>query len=43
MKRNFFPSSGRVDSAVWMHYMDANKTYGEKAWLKMHKDAVSNI
>ena len=24
MKRNFFPSSGRVDTVVWMHYMDVN-------------------
>ena len=24
MKRSFFPSSGRVDTAIWMHYMDAN-------------------
>ena len=21
---NIFPSSGRIDTAVWMHYMDAN-------------------
>ena len=27
----FFPSSNRIDTAIWMHYMDANKTYGEKA------------
>ena len=24
-----FLSSGRVDTAVWMHYIDANKTYRE--------------
>ena len=24
IKRRFFPRSGRVDIAVWMHYMDAN-------------------
>ena len=24
MKRSFFPSSGRVDTAIWMHYVDAN-------------------
>ena len=24
MKRSFFPSSGRIDTAVWMHYLDAN-------------------
>ena len=27
---HFFPNRGRVDTAAWMHYMDANKTYGEK-------------
>ena len=37
------PSNGRVDTAVWMHYMDANKTYGERAWRQLHKNAVSNI
>ena len=25
-----------------MHYMDANLTYGEKAWRQLHKNAVSN-
>ena len=24
MKRSFFPSSSRIDTTVWMHYMDAN-------------------
>ena len=23
IKRSFFPSSGHVDTALWMHYMDA--------------------
>ncbi len=26
-----------------MHYMDANKTAGEKAWWQLHKNAESNI
>ena len=39
----FFPSSGRVDTAIWMHYMEANKTYGEKAWRQLHKNVGSNI
>ena len=43
MKRSFFPSSGRIDTAVWVHYMDANKRYGEKAWRKLHKNAATNI
>ena len=24
MKRSFFPSSGRIDTTMWMRYMDAN-------------------
>ena len=24
MKRSFFPGSGCIDTAIWMHYMDAN-------------------
>ena len=26
-----------------MHFMDANKTYGEKAWRQLRKNASSNI
>ena len=26
-----------------MHYMDANKTAGEKAWRQLYKNATSNI
>ena len=33
----------RVDTAIWMYYMDANKTAGEKAWRQLHKNAASNI
>ena len=43
MKRSFFPSSGHVDTAVWMHYLDANKTAGEKAKRQLHKNVASNI
>ena len=38
----FLPSSDRVDTAIWMHYMDANKTGVEKAWRQLHKNAASN-
>ena len=41
MKRSF--GSGRVDTAVWIHYMDANKTAGEEARRQLHKNAASNI
>ena len=26
-----------------MHYMDANKTAGEKAWQQLHKNSASKI
>ena len=39
----FFPGSCRIDTAVWMYYMDANKTAGEEARRQLHKNAVSNI
>ena len=35
--------SGRVDTAIRIHYMDASKTEGEKAWRQLHKNAASNI
>ena len=38
----FLPSSGRIDTAVWMHYLDANKTAGEEARWQLHKNAASN-
>ena len=43
IKRSFFPSSGRNNTAIWMHHMDANETYGEKAWRQVRKNVASNI
>ena len=43
MKTQFFPGSGRVDTAVWMHHLDANKTAGEEARRQLHKNVTSNI
>ena len=37
----FLPSS--IDTAIWMHYLDANKTAGEKARRQLHKNAAGNI
>ena len=37
------PNSGRIDTAIWKHYLDANKTAGEKVWWQLHKNAASNI
>ena len=39
----FLPSSCRIDTAVWMHYMDANKTAGEEARRQLHENAASNF
>ena len=39
----FFPNSGRVDAAVWMHHLDADKTAGADAKRLLHKNAASNI
>ena len=39
----FLPGSGRIDTAIWMHYMDFNKTAGEEARRQLHKNAASNI
>ena len=39
----FLPSCGRVDTVIWMYYLDANKTAEEKARRQLHKNAASNI
>ena len=36
-------SSGRIDTAIWMHYMDSNKTAREEARRQLHKNAASNL
>ena len=33
----------RVDTAIWMHYMDANETDVEKVWRQLHKNTACNI
>ena len=43
MKRGFFPGCGRIDTAIWMHFMDSNKTAGEEARRQLHKNAASNL
>ena len=40
MKRSFFQA---IDTAIWMHYMDANQTAGEETWRQLHKNVESNI
>ena len=39
----FLPSSGPINTAIWMHFLDVNKTAGEKAWQQLHNNAASNI
>ena len=39
----FLPGSGRVDTAVWMLPLDANKTPGEEARRQLHKNVANNI
>ena len=38
MKRSSFKAA-----VVWMHYLEANKTTGEKARRELHKNAASTI
>ena len=35
--------SCRIETAVWMHYMDANKTAGEEDRRQLHKNVASKI
>ena len=39
----FLPGSGRIYTAIWMHYLDTNKTAGEEAKQQLHKNVASNI
>ena len=41
-KTQFLPSSGRVDTAIWMHYLDANKTAGEEARRQLQECSNHN-
>ena len=43
MKRSFFPGSGHIDTAIWLHYMDANKRVGEETRRQLHKNAACNL
>ena len=35
--------SGHIDTAIWVHYMDSNKTAREEARRQLHKNAASNL
>ena len=37
------PGSGCVDTAIWMHHMDANEAAREETRRKLHKNVESSI
>ena len=39
----FLPSSSRIDIAVWVHHLDANKKARKEARRQLHKDVGSSI
>ena len=39
----FLPGSGHIDTAISLHYMDANKTAGEEARRQLHNNATCNL
>ena len=41
IKQIFFPISGRVNSTIWMHHIDTDYAYREKAGRELHKNATS--
>ena len=41
--KQFLPGSDRIDTAVRMHYLNANKTAGEEAGRQLQKNAAINI
>ena len=43
MKHSFCQAAVRIDTAIWMHYVDANKTAGEEARRQLHKNAANNL
>ena len=43
LETQFLPGSGCVDTAIWMHYMDANEAAGEETRRKLLKNVESSI
>ena len=39
----FISDIGRIDTAIWKHYLDANETAEVEARRKLHKNVASNI
>ena len=44
MKKNgVFPNCDCVNTNAWMQHIDANQTYGGKAWWELRENATSYI
>ena len=43
MTRSFLPGRGRIDTAIWMHYLETNWTTEEESRRQLHKNVASNI
>ena len=41
--KQFHPSSSHVNTTVWMHHKNTDKTHREKDRWKLHKNAMSHI
>ena len=39
----FLPNNGCVNTTVWMHHLDTDKTHKEKARQELHKNAMTYI
>ena len=39
--KRYFSGSSRVHATIWIHLMDADKAYREKAWQQLQKNAAS--
>ena len=39
--KRIFPSSGSINTAIWMQHLDTNLTYVEIAWRQLYKNAAS--
>ena len=43
LARKLKKKKGRINTTIWMHHMDANSAYGEKAWRQLYKNAASGM
>ena len=43
IKCSFYKTSGRLDTAEWIHHMDANQRHKEKTWRQLHRNTAHHI